>query len=126
MHRSRLGVILIDCSPDTMDASVRFWSGALGMKAQYPEDTTDPYVSLQGSTGGMMVALQRVNDTSRIHLDIETDNVEAEVQRLEKLGARRHAQVESWWIMRDPSGHLFCVVQVQSKDFLEKAQVWDD
>lgn len=125
MHRSRLCAILVDCSPSTMDATTNFWSGALGKKAKYPADTTDPYVDFEGGTDGLIFATQRVNDTSRIHLDIETDNVEAEVQRLEKLGAERVAQVESWWVMRDPAGHLFCVVRIQSKNFEEKAQTWE-
>src|SRR5690349_18241945 len=125
MHRSRLCAILVDCSPNTMDATTKFWSGALGKKAKYPDDPTDPYVDLEGGTGGLIFALQRVDDTSRIHLDIETDDVEAEVQRLEKLGAERVAQIESWWVMRDPSGHLFCVVRIQSQNFLENAQVWE-
>jgi Glyoxalase-like domain len=69
--------------------------------------------------------LQRVHDTSRIHLDIETDDVEAEVQRLEALGARRKAQIETWWVMEDPCGHLFCVVPMHSPNFLAESHVWE-
>ena len=89
-------------------------------------DPTSPYVTLARG-GGLQLILQRVQDPSRIHLDIETDNVEAEVQRLERLGARRQAYVETWWIMEDPAGHLFCVVPVHSDDFLTtQAHVWQD
>src|ERR687893_210525 len=86
MHRSKLGAIMIDCSPDTMVATVRFWSGALGKAVIDSHDPTDPYVALEGDVNGLRIELQRVNDTSRIHLDIETDDVEAEVRRLEALG----------------------------------------
>ncbi len=126
MHRSRLQLIMLDCSPDTMEASVHFWSEALGMPPLPASDDSDPYVLLQGRVGDLLLELQQVNDTSRIHLDIETDNVEAEVTRLEGLGAQREAQIESWWVMRDPSNNLFCVVPIQSRDFYDKAQVWDD
>jgi hypothetical protein len=126
MHRSRLGVILIDCSEDAMEAGIQFWSHALGMAARQPNDSTSPYVGLKGNTGGLRVVLQRVQDTSRIHLDIETDDVEAEVQRLEKLGARRKEFIETWWVMEAPSGHLFCVIPSDSADALAQAHEWEE
>jgi hypothetical protein len=45
-----------------------------------------------------------------VHLDIHTDNLTAEVARLEALGAERVQQVHSWQVMRDPAGLLFCVI----------------
>ena len=110
MHRSRLRAITIDCSEDTIEAGVQFWSNALGLPPIASDDPASPYVDLQGSIGSLDIGLQRVRDTSRIHLDIETDDMEAEVRRLEKLGARRKEFIESWWVMEDPSGQLFCVV----------------
>jgi hypothetical protein len=108
-----------------MEAGVEFWRQALGLTARRTEDPTSAYVALEDGIGGLQLYLQRVQDTSRIHLDIETDNVEAEVQRLERLGARRKTQVEKWWIMEAPGGHLFCVVPVHSNDFAAQAHVWE-
>nr|WP_317987986.1 VOC family protein [Hyalangium gracile] len=63
---------------------------------------------------------------SRIHLDIETDNLEAEVKRLEALGARRIAFVkERWWVLEAPTGHRFCVVQPQRGSLDARANAWD-
>ncbi len=128
MHRSQLCSILMDCSPDTFEAGVTFWSGALGLKAQpeHQDNPDDPYVVLEGGVNGLTFMLQKVNDTSRIHLDIETDDKEAEVRRLEALGATRVANIEGWVVMRDPADHLFCVVSAFSPDFARKAQVWND
>jgi hypothetical protein len=125
MHRSRLCTIMIDCSEETMAAGVAFWSGALGMEAVHSDDPTDPYVALEGDADGLRVELQRIGDASRIHLDIETDDVEAEVRRLEALGARRKAQIETWWIMQAPSGHLFCVVPQQTSALSASGHIWD-
>lgn len=125
MHRSRFCSILLDCSADTMEAGVRFWQHALGLAIRQPQDPTSPYVTLEGGANGLQLMLQQVQDTSRIHLDIETDNVEAEVQRLEQLGAQRKAYIQEWWVMEDPCGHLFCVVPVQSGDFHAQAHVWE-
>ena len=116
MPHSRLSAIMIDCSEDTMDAGIRFWSQAFGVDPLHSGDPTDPYVALPDAVQGLRVELQRVNAPSRIHLDIETDDVEAEVRRLEALGATREAQVETWWVMRAPTGHLFCVVPAQGND----------
>jgi hypothetical protein len=59
-----------------------------------------------------------------VHLDIETDDIEAEVARLEKLGARRIEKVRSWWVMQAPSGQRFCVVRPQRADFAAEANTW--
>jgi catechol 2,3-dioxygenase-like lactoylglutathione lyase family enzyme len=126
MHRSKLYAIMIDCSEDTFDASVDFWSGALGMAPARPDDPSDPYVPLKGDGSPLHIMLQRVHDTSRFHLDIETDDVEAEVRRLEALGATRRAYIERWWVMRAPSGHLFCVIPPQSERSLDNATSWED
>lgn len=125
-HRSRLCAIMIDCPPDRMQEGIEFWGKALDMPPRGGESKSDPYVFLEGHAGGFFVLLQRVEDNARIHLDFETDDVEAEVRRLEALGAKRKEYMDSFWIMEAPSGHVFCVVPPQSDDFPEDAQTWDD
>jgi hypothetical protein len=50
----------------------------------------------------------------RMHLDLETDDIGPEVQRLEALGATRcdHQQERGFdfWVMRDPWGNEFCAL----------------
>ena len=110
MHRSRLRAIMIDYSEDSFQAGTRFWHDALGMPPGRSRGPGSPYVWFDGTVGGLEVGTQRIGDTSRVHLDIEADDVEAEVRRLERLGARRKEFIERWWVMEDPSGQLFCVV----------------
>lgn len=126
MHRSRLIGIMIDCSEESMDANVRFWSQALGATTKATDDPTSPYVHLEGSEVIVDVGLQRVRDRSRVHLDFVTDDIEAEVARLEKLGARRKKQIERWWVMEDPSGQPFCVAPTWSETDLADAREWSD
>jgi len=109
-----------------MAAGVHFWQHTLGVTARDAETSASPYVTLAGGAGGLQLYLQAVHDASRIHLDIETDNVEAEVQRLEHLGARRKASIQTWWVMEDPCGHLFCVVPEHSEAFAAQAHVWEE
>jgi hypothetical protein len=54
-----------------------------------------------------------VKHESRVHLDIETDDVEAEVLRLERLGAKRVEKGRAWWVMEAPTGQRFCVVRAK-------------
>jgi hypothetical protein len=68
--------------------------------------------------------LQQVEHESRVHLDIETDDIEAEVKRLEALGAKRIGNVRSWCVMEAPSGQRFCVVKPQRADFPTGATQW--
>ena len=124
MHRSRLSTVYIDSSEDQADAGVAFWSGALGMESAHSGDPDNPYTRLEGTADRIEVNLQRVNDTSRFHLDIETDDVEAEVERLKALGATRKEKIEEWWVMEAPSGHLFCVVPIHTDAFDQKARTW--
>ena len=126
MHRSRLCTVLIDCEQATFKRGIEFWSRALGMRAK--RRRSPMYVSLVAEVacdGGLSIVLQRVaKGETAIHLDIETDDVEAEVTRLERLGARRKRKVKSWVVMEAPSGHAFCVVPVQRRDFPEGSHKW--
>jgi hypothetical protein len=89
-------------------------------------DPDDPdYADLGETLPGLTVMVQRVDDRPRLHLDIETDDVEAEVRRLEALGASRVRQVEHWWVLHDPAGLVFCVVEVTSPEgFAAGATQW--
>jgi hypothetical protein len=109
MHQSRLNGFVIDCQATTPDDAARFWSAALGMPSA--GDDGRGYARLEAGARDLSVEVQRVDHPSRVHLDIETDDIEAEVRRLEALGARRVAQVRTWWVLEAPTGHRFCVVK---------------
>jgi hypothetical protein len=71
------------------------------------------------------VQIQRVDHESRVHIDIETDDIAAEVARLEKLGATVAARLERWVVMQAPTGQRFCIVRVQRPDFPKNANRWE-
>jgi hypothetical protein len=126
MHRSRLNGLLIDCNIDDIDAAARFWAEALG-RAIDPDHpgTRGNYRMLETPPDEVSVQIQRVAHESRVHLDIETDDIPAEVARLEKLGAAIEKRMERWVVMRAPSGQRFCVVRVQRAGFPNGATAWD-
>ena len=122
-HRSRLAGFIIDCRTDDLDAAAGFWAAALG-DDRPPEPEGAAYRRL-GPQAGLHVEVQSVEHPSRVHLDIESDDVEAEVARLERLGATRVADVRTWVVMQAPTGHRFCVIRAQTPDFDAKARIWD-
>lgn len=123
MHRSRLAGFIIDCKGAELDAAARFWSDALGMGSLGAEG--ESYVRLDASARDLVIEVQRVAHESRLHLDIESDDVDAEVARLEALGARRVAKVKTWWVLEAPTGQRFCVVRAKgSLDGAPGANVW--
>jgi predicted enzyme related to lactoylglutathione lyase len=114
MHHSRLCSFIIDCKADDLAEAARFWSAALGRPLKEGGDTGDgKYVGLAMHDEEPLVEVQKVDHPSRVHLDIETDDIEAEVQRLEALGAKRIAAIRTWMVMEAPTGQRFCVIRPQ-------------
>jgi len=126
MHRSRINGILIDCNTDDIQASARFWAEALGrpIDPDHP-GTRGNYVMLKTPEDEISVQIQRVEHESRVHIDIETDDIPAEVSRLEKAGATVDTRMERWVVMRAPSGQRFCIVRAQRAGFPKGATVWE-
>ena len=116
-HHSRLAGLVIDCDTDGLDGldgAAAFWGAALGDgRVRKPQGR---YVGLD-PRNGLHVAVQRVDHPSRVHLDIASDDVPAEVARLERLGARKVAEVRTRVVMEAPTGHRFCVIRARGADF---------
>lgn len=126
MHKSRLAGFIIDSKTDDLDTAALFWSRALGLPLRHPPGTSEGrYRELDTGEFPLHIEVQKVGHDSRLHLDIESDDIEAEVRRLEALGAKRVEKFPRWWVMEAPTGHRFCVVRPQSQDFERIANVWD-
>jgi hypothetical protein len=124
MHRSALAGFIIDCQVDNLASAAEFWGGVLGRR-QRPDvaEIAAGYVPLETKGDGLNIEVQKVSHESRLHLDLVTDDVEAEVRRLENLGARRVQLVRDWWVMEAPTGHRFCVVPLRG-EFPNPPTVW--
>jgi hypothetical protein len=124
MHKSRLAGFIIDCRTDDLEQAACFWGGALGMEVRPLPGEQDKYVELVDPGHRLHIEVQSVAHPSRVHLDIETDDVEAEVTRLEGLGAKRIEKIKTWWVMAAPTGQRFCVVRANSPGFSDSANEW--
>ncbi len=128
MHHSRLCTLVIDCHVDDLEPAAQFWSRALGKPiASVDQDGDGQYAELETAADEPIILLQKASHEARVHLDIETDDLEAEAKRLEALGAKRIAlKHERWWVMEAPSGHRFCIVRRQRAEFGTHLNRWPD
>ena len=127
MHRSRIGLVLIDHPEEHWADGLAFWAGVQGVEPTGGDDGDDEYRSI-GRLGAVHLESQRLGAGTppRIHLDIESDDVAAEVRRVVALGARVVEERESYTILADPAGLVFCVVPVQTGETFEReALSWD-
>ena len=127
MHRSRLAALVIDSRSNDIDSAADFWGRALGCPVRTPDPQDPNYRDLEVPDSQVRALLQKVDHPSRVHLDIETDDIAAEVTRLEQLGAQVIDVLPRWTVMQAPTGHRFCVVRPQRPDFdtSPDVNVWD-
>ena len=123
MHKSRLSGFIIDCNTEDLEGAAAFWGAALGLKVEAAAEAGEAlYRRLAGSP--LDIEVQQVTHQSRVHLDIESTDVEAEVRRLEKIGARRVGAVRDWQVMEAPTGQRFCVVPARRG--VPQGNTWND
>lgn len=124
-HRSRLAGFIIDCRTGDLDGAARFWSAALGLPIADPDSGgTGRYAEFGNTPGHLHVEVQTVDHEARVHLDIESDDIDAEAARLESLGARKVERKPRWWIMQAPTGHRFCVVPMREDSGRAEPNLW--
>jgi hypothetical protein len=121
-HRSRIGALCIDCRTDDLGQALAFWSAVLGREGRLTDG--GKYAEFADEDRSPRVILQAVEHDPRVHLDIETDDREAECARLKAAGAREVARIRDWIVLEAPTGHRFCLVKPQTADFPGDAPEW--
>jgi hypothetical protein len=119
-------MVVVDVPDPDHDRELDFWRAATGQPFAAIAGQPDYHgARLHGQQAWMLV--QRTGDgPARVHVDFHTDDLDAEVARLEALGARRVEKVQDWWVMRDPVGLPFCVVPDPPGSLTDaNAQHWD-
>ena len=111
-HRIRVATVVIDAAD--LEEAVAFWSAALDTSVVTGDPGQDRYVSLGQAAGGLRLLLHRAaerGDQNGVHLDLETDDPQAEVVRLTAIGASRERPLgHGAWVLADPAGNRFCVI----------------
>jgi catechol 2,3-dioxygenase-like lactoylglutathione lyase family enzyme len=117
----KVGSVVIDCNDFDMMAA--FWQDVLRYVPKYPPEPD--WVLLRDPHGhGVNVSVQQVPEPrigkNRLHLDLYTDEPEAEIERLLAIGAVRHPRTpepdEDFVVLEDPEGNLFCIVEARGPE----------
>lgn len=117
----RIGSVVVDCND--LQAMLAFWREALGYRPR--EEPEEDWVVLSDPGGrNVNVSLQQVPEPrtgkNRLHLDLYTNDPDAEVERLLTIGASRADRVpepdDDFVLLADPEGNLFCVVDTRPRD----------
>jgi hypothetical protein len=107
----RLAGAFVDVPRPEFDTAVVFWTAALGKEPEVTEKFPD-YAQYDEVTPGLYFMVQATgDDTRRVHVDFESEDRDADVERLRGLGATEVLRSHHWVVMRDPAGVTFCVVQ---------------
>jgi hypothetical protein len=124
-HRILLREVVIDVPHAQLEAATAFWARALDTTTR-PLKDYDEFVELIEPAARCVVGIQDIgSDSPRFRVDIESDDVEAEVARLVRLGATEVARHRSWVVLRDPVGLLLCVLPPDTPDFDMRAREVD-
>jgi len=124
MHKSRLAALVLDSKVDDIEQANVFWEQALGLTCVRSEEQwSTKYSHLKSPDDQPHILIQKTAHESRVHIDIETDNIAAEVERLKDIGAQVVETFERWVVMEAPTGHRFCVVNPQRADFQDASSV---
>ena len=113
-HRSRLVQVCIDSPARWHDSEVSFWRAATGWRWVPSDGSEFAGKVYPPDPSQMQLLLQRLDETdprsaTDAHIDVGTDDVEAEVTRLVDLGAVRGETGRGWVVLTDPVGMTFCV-----------------
>ena len=108
--------IAIDC--DDAPGLARFWAEALGYTVLDDDDPDEVMIVPPAPTAGPRFLFLKVPEgkvvKNRIHLDLRSDDQEAEVERLISMGAAPAdvGQTEvTWVVLADPEGNEFCILR---------------
>lgn len=106
--------VLIDCHD--LQLMSEFWGSALDLAHVWTGPSGGFLLADElGTTRlGLMPSSGEKAGKNRVHLDLRPDNQEAEILRLEELGASRVDIGQSnvpWIVMADPEGNEFCVLR---------------
>jgi hypothetical protein len=112
-HATRLVQVCIDAPERVHEQELRFWSEVTGWAVR-PSDRPEFGGKLYPPDGPIRLLFQRLGsddpgETTRAHLDLATDDMAREVERVVALGATRIGPGSGWYALRDPAGMAFCV-----------------
>ena len=115
-HESVGALYAIVIDVNDLDACAEFWSQVLGADILFQNEN---YLRLGHKAERPTILLQKVperhKEKNRVHIDLDVQDLEASVSRVQDLGGQKLKQVSEygieWVVMADPDGNEFCLVK---------------
>jgi hypothetical protein len=107
---------VIDVPADQHPTLAAFWSSALGWQLGAPWRGHPELSSFEPPRGDPYLHLQQIDGVPRVHLDLESAEPGATVDRAVDLGATLVGENERWRTLRSPGGLPFCVLEVAERE----------
>jgi Glyoxalase-like domain len=116
-ERNTMTISIYATSFDAVDATVvaTFWAGALGRELNPGASSASASLAVRAGTDDHPILFHGVPEPksvkNRLHLDLITDDFDAEVARLHGLGATELASFAKWTTLADPEGNEFDLIR---------------
>lgn len=111
--RSRVDQVCLDIPPSSYDREVGFWQTLTGWELD--PDVSREFARLEPPDGqALRWLIQRLDDEQpavTAHLDLSSDDRDAEVERHVALGATAGERHDWWTVLTDPVGTIYCVTR---------------
>lgn len=110
-HASLVDQVCLDIPADRYEEECSFWAAETGWELHEAARAEFRYLARPEEIP-LRILLQRLDESDggvRAHLDIATSDRAAETDRHRVLGARVEATKQSWTVLRDPAGALYCI-----------------
>ena len=100
--------VFLDAPVDSFDEAVAFWSAATGWQPSERRGEDGQFLTLMPAAGSAYVKLQAVDGPAGVHLDLDSADRPASVDRARGLGATTAWNYHDVEVMRSPGGFTFC------------------
>ncbi|HEX4976541.1 MAG TPA: VOC family protein [Nocardioides sp.] len=110
--RSLVDQVCLDIPPSRWDSEVAFWAALTGWERGRQSGEFGRLVRPEGQP--LMFLLQRLDDEQpgvTAHLDLGSDDADAEAARHVALGATEVRRADGWITLLDPAGRPYCVTR---------------
>lgn len=110
--------VFLDTPASAFDDAVVFWLAATGWAPSERRGEDGQFLTLLPPAGAAYVKVQAVEQPAGVHLDLDSEDRPAHVERARSLGATTAWTYHDVEVMRSPGGFTFCQTLVDGKPAL--------
>ncbi len=110
--------IFLDTPAESFEDAVEFWTAVTGWTPSERRGEDGQFLTLLPAAGSPFVKMQAVDGPAVVHLDLDSSDRAAAVDRARALGARTAWTYHDVEVMRSPGGFVFCETLLEGEPSL--------